>query len=54
MLKKNTLNATKRINIYMVSWPSGLRRTPGKCVGGNPSRVRIPPKPPFINTKALL
>ena len=22
-------------------WPSGLRRTPGKRVGGNPSRVRI-------------
>ncbi len=28
-------------------WPSGRRRTPGKCVYGNPvSRVRIPPSPP--------
>ena len=28
-------------------WPSGRRRTPGKCVYGNPvSRVRIPPAPP--------
>ena len=23
-------------------WPSGRRRTPGKCVYGNVSRVRIP------------
>ena len=29
-------------------WPSGRRRTPGKCVYGNVSRVRIPPSPPFI------
>ena len=27
-------------------WPSGRRRTPGKCVYGNVSRVRIPPSPP--------
>ena len=28
-------------------WPSGRRRTPGKCVYGNPvSWVRIPPAPP--------
>ena len=26
--------------------PSGLRSTPGKCVYGNVSRVRIPPSPP--------
>ncbi len=32
----------------MVSWPSGLRRTPGKRVGGNPSGVRIPPTPPCL------
>ena len=30
-------------------WPSGRRRTPGKCVYGNVSRVRIPPSPPFLN-----
>ncbi len=31
----------------MERWPSGRRRTPGKCVYGNPvSRVRIPPSPP--------
>ena len=29
----------------MERWPSGLRRTPGKRVGGNPSRVRIPVSP---------
>ena len=29
-------------------WPSGRRRTPGKCVYGNVSRVRIPPSPPLI------
>ena len=30
-------------------WPSGRRRTPGKCVGGVPvSRVRIPLSPPNI------
>jgi hypothetical protein len=28
------------------SWPSGRRRTPGKCVYGNVSRVRIPRSPP--------
>ena len=28
-------------------WPSGRRRTPGKCVTGNRSRVRIPPSPPI-------
>ncbi len=27
-------------------WPSGRRRTPGKCVYGNVSRVRIPLSPP--------
>ena len=27
-------------------WPSGLRRTPGKRVGGNSSRVQIPLPPP--------
>ena len=33
-------------------WPSGRRRTPGKCVYGNPvSRVRIPPAPPFFGTR---
>ena len=26
--------------------PSGRRSTPGKCVRGNSSRVRIPPSPP--------
>ena len=29
-------------------WPSGRRRTPGKCVYGNVSRVRIPPSPPLL------
>ncbi len=30
-------------------WPSGRRRTPGKCVYGNPvSRVRIPFSPPYL------
>ena len=33
-------------------WPSGRRRTPGKCVYGNVSRVRIPPSPP-IQQKGL-
>ena len=34
-------------------WPSGRRRTPGKCVYGNPvSRVRIPPAPP-INKSSI-
>src|SRR5581483_8913582 len=29
-------------------WPSGRRRTPGKCVDVNSvSRVRIPPPPPY-------
>jgi hypothetical protein len=28
-------------------WPSGLRRTPGKRVGGNSSRVQIPLPPPL-------
>ena len=32
-------------------WPSGRRRTPGKCVYGNVSRVRIPPSPPLIGSK---
>ena len=32
----------------MVRWPSGRRRTPGKCVSGNASRVRIPPSPPLL------
>ena len=27
-------------------WPSGLRRTPGKRVGGNSSQVRILSSPP--------
>jgi hypothetical protein len=31
-------------------WPSGRRRTPGKCVYGNVSRVRIPPSPPNNET----
>jgi hypothetical protein len=31
-------------------WPSGRRRTPGKCVYGKTvSRVRIPPAPPLRN-----
>ena len=30
----------------LVRWPSGRRRTPGKCVYGNVPRVRIPPSPP--------
>jgi short-subunit dehydrogenase len=30
-------------------WPSGRRRTPGKCVYGNVSRVRIPPSPPHAS-----
>ena len=30
----------------MERWPSGRRRTPGKCVYGNVSRVRIPLSPP--------
>ena len=29
-------------NIFIERWPSGRRRTPGKCVYGNVSRVRIP------------
>ncbi len=35
----------------MVRWPSGRRRTPGKCVYGNVSRVRIPPSPPLFLKK---
>ncbi len=36
-------------------WPSGRRRTPGKCVYGNPvSRVRIPPSPPDSSKGARL
>ncbi|CCD08204.1 protein of unknown function [Legionella pneumophila subsp. pneumophila] len=31
-------------------WPSGRRRTPGKCVYGNVSRVRIPLSPPNYNS----
>ena len=34
-------------------WPSGRRRTPGKCVYGNVSRVRIPPSPPTIQFWSL-
>ena len=34
-------------------WPSGRRRTPGKCVYGNVSRVRIPPSPPSKRKGAL-
>lgn len=32
----------------MERWPSGLRRTPGKRVGGNASQVRILSSPPFL------
>ena len=33
----------------MESWPSGRRRTPGKCVGSKRvSRVRIPNSPPLL------
>ncbi len=32
----------------MEGWPSGLRRTPGKRVGSNVSRVRIPFPPPVF------
>ncbi len=33
-------------NLFLERWPSGRRRTPGKCVYGNVSRVRTPPSPP--------
>ena len=37
----------QRANRNAERWPSGRRRTPGKCVYGNPvSWVRIPPAPP--------
>ena len=35
--------------VYMVRWPSGLRRPLGKRVYGNVPRVRIPLSPPYIN-----
>ena len=35
-------------------WPSGRRRTPGKCVYGNVSRVRIPPSPPTLRRGAVM
>ena len=34
-------------NCFKVRCPSGRRSTPGKCVYGNVSRVRIPPSPPL-------
>ena len=36
-------------------WPSGRRRTPAKGVGiKSPSRVRIPPSPPFTHCRSSL
>jgi hypothetical protein len=35
-------------------WPSGRRRTPGKCVWvKSSSRVRIPPAPPTISSNVI-
>ena len=39
-------------SFYLVRCPSGRRSTPGKCVYGNVSRVRIPPSPPKIKSPA--
>ena len=39
--------------VFSESWPSGRRRTPGKCVyAKSVSRVRIPHSPPIVIAKA--
>ncbi len=40
-------------NCFKVRCPSGRRSTPGKCVYGNVSRVRIPPSPPNQKSPAM-
>ena len=41
-------------NIFLVRWPSGLRRSLGKRVYGNVPRVRIPLSPPKITVPSFL